>query len=294
MIKIILKVVLKFTSIIRNLIFFTNFNGYIYKRINKYGPFKIHIYFLFSDFKRWGTNYTRVNVEHKKILNLYKTKNVSLFPLLIKTSSQFNSFIDIGAHIGLVSMPISNSMSSKSKIYSIEPSDINYKMLSYHVKKNKIKNISTYKILIGDRNLSKIKFYENKIPDGMNNLYNYTKKGKKLFENYKEMMTLDNFCKSYNLIPELVKIDVEGSEIDIFNGSKKLLENGNTIFFVSIHLNQLNYAKKNIDELKKLMSSYSYNFYDGEFNVQNEIKSQEYMILNKKTYNIMLDLNAKN
>ena len=44
------------------------------------------------------------------------------------------------------------------------------------------------------------------------------------------MMTLDNFCKIYNLIPELVKIDVEGSELDIFNGSKKLLENGNTIF----------------------------------------------------------------
>ena len=52
----------------------------------------------------------------------------------MKTSSQFNSFIDIGAHIGLVSLPISNSMSSESKIYSIEPSDINYKMLSYHVK----------------------------------------------------------------------------------------------------------------------------------------------------------------
>ena len=42
------------------------------------------------------------------------------------------------------------------------------------------------------------------------------------------------------------------------------------------------------------MSSYSYNFYDGELNVQNEINSQEYMILNKKTYNIMLDINAKN
>ena len=63
----------------------------------------------------------------------------------------------------------------------------------------------------------------------MNNLYNYTKE-EKIILNYKEMMTLDNFCKIYNLIPELVKIDVEGSEIDIFNGSKKLLENGNTIF----------------------------------------------------------------
>ena len=108
------------------------------------------------------------------------------------------------------------------------------------------------------------------------------------------MVTLDKFCKIYNFIPELVKIDVEGSELDIFNGSKNLLENGNTIFFVSIHLKQLNYAKKNIDELKKLMSSYSYNFYDGELNLQNEINSQEYMILNKKTYNIMLDINAKN
>ena len=45
------------------------------------------------------------------------------------------------------------------------------------------------------------------------------------------MVTLDNFCKIYNLIPELVKIDVEGSELDIFNGSKKFIRKWKYHFF---------------------------------------------------------------
>ena len=80
-------------SIIRSLILQLNLNFYINKHINKYGPFKIHIYFIFSNFKKIG-----IQKKEKKLHN-------NLFELVVNLASKKNIIIDVGAHIGLVTMP---------------------------------------------------------------------------------------------------------------------------------------------------------------------------------------------
>ena len=266
---------------IRFIILKFNINFYSYKRINKYGPFKIHIYFFFSDFKNWGKNTIRkYSKKQKKLIN-YKSKNYNMFDLIINISPYFDNFIDVGAHIGLVTLPVASVMNKNSQIHSFEPSSLNFKFLNYHVKKNQAFNVNVHNCLIGNQVKNDIKFYENKIPDGMNNMYNFSKKNKFLKCKSKNMITLDSFCKNMELLPDIIKIDVEGAEIDVLFGCAELLAKGNTIFIVSIHLKQIDYAGKKISELTSYLQKYSYEFYNQDLELEIELKSQEYMLLNK-------------
>ncbi|AFM05151.1 methyltransferase, FkbM family [Bernardetia litoralis DSM 6794] len=44
-----------------------------------------------------------------------------------------------------------------------------------------------------------------------------------------DVITLDNYAKSKNLIPDFIKIDTEGFEINVIEGAKTLLQNNPTI-----------------------------------------------------------------
>lgn len=48
-------------------------------------------------------------------------------------------------------------------------------------------------------------------------------------------LTLDHLSETYKLIPDLVKIDVEGAEIDVLNGALKLTSKHETVFIIEVH-----------------------------------------------------------
>lgn len=48
-------------------------------------------------------------------------------------------------------------------------------------------------------------------------------------------LTVDELCASLNLYPSLVKVDVEGAEMDVLNGAVKLAKMTRPLFFVEIH-----------------------------------------------------------
>lgn len=85
-------------------------NG-VTKDIGKAGKFRLSSYFVFSDFKNWGKG--RNNV-FTKLLGLARGRNVVL---------------DIGAHIGLCSMPISRVLGQGGICYAFEPSEANLRYL---------------------------------------------------------------------------------------------------------------------------------------------------------------------
>jgi Methyltransferase FkbM domain len=48
-------------------------------------------------------------------------------------------------------------------------------------------------------------------------------------------LTVDYLYEFYGFIPDLVKIDVEGAEMDVLQGAKKIATHSSTLFFVEIH-----------------------------------------------------------
>ena len=54
---------------------------------------------------------------------------------------------------------------------------------------------------------------------------------------YVNTITLDSLYNYYNIIPDLVKIDVEGAESMVLEGAYELAKKSKTLFFVEMHAN---------------------------------------------------------
>ena len=248
-------------SIFRFFIIKLNINFYINQKISKYGPFKIHCFFAFSNFKNWGL------------------EEGSVFPLMMKKCKKKKCIIDIGAHIGLTTLPICSEASNNSQIFSFEPGNINNKYLRLHLNKNKIKNVVVIDKLVGENNSKNVQFYESDEPTGMNSIINFKKN---FLKKKKEQVCLDSFVKKNKIKPDLIKIDAEGSEIFILNGAKKILKKYKPDIFLSIHKKHLKELNLNLKELLKIIKEISYKIQDSKGNFSKNFNSKEYYLYFKK------------
>lgn len=118
----------------------------------------------------------------------------------------------------------------------------------------------------------------------------------KIMENFVDSkFTLNNFCKLNNLYPDLVKIDVEGEEINIIKNSSELLKN-NSKFLIEFHKRKILKKfldKKVIDDFFKTFKEYGYNI---EFNKHHEAESlidrgisdKEWVKINPESHNFAI------
>jgi FkbM family methyltransferase len=71
-------------------------------------------------------------------------------------------------------------------------------------------------------------------------------------------ISLDDFCDKRNIQPTLIKIDVEGYELNVIKGAKKVLENKPKLA-LELHLNQLNILQRK--EILSLINAHKYSGY---------------------------------
>ncbi len=231
----------------------------ILKNIGGEGHFYFHVKFALSNFNTWGRG---LNNGFKKLLKLSTNK----------------SFIfDLGAHIGLCTLPISRLLNKNGIIYSFEPSDINRYYLKKHKDYNQGKNISILSYLVGETTGDIVPFYESNFSiSGMNS--NIPPKSiENIKITYKYQISLDDFCRKKKIIPEVIKIDVEGAELNVLKGAKGILMN-NTIFLViSMHPRLLNKINQKTDELIDFIHEINYEIYEINGKVAKKLKIGEYI-----------------
>ena len=163
-------------NIYRKVVLKLDFEKSCKKKISRFGPFNMHPIFLFSDYENWGGGHN------------------TLYNNLIELSSTKKCIIDIGAHIGLNVLPISNISLGRTSIHCFEPSDINIKFLKYHIKRNSLKNIFLNKQLVGAKEKKNVIFYEKKDNSGLNSVVKLENKGT-FHQVRKNQICIDIYCK---------------------------------------------------------------------------------------------------
>ena len=126
-----------------------------------------------------------------------------------------DAVVDIGANIGTVTLESAVKVSSKGRVYSIEPNKKIFKFLAENIKLNNLQNVKIFNVALGEKNDSV--FFSSKRSDDLNSV-SITEQGEEI-----SLCKLDDLPINESKI-NLMKIDVLGYEKFVFGGAKKILK----------------------------------------------------------------------
>jgi FkbM family methyltransferase len=127
--------------------------------------------------------------------------------------------IDIRACTGYYSLIASKIIGEKGKIFAFEPHPINYKWLKRGIEINSFTNVIPINKAIADRNGSIRLFCSTKNISDHSVVFTENRGYVEV-----EAITLDKFCQENQILPDVVKIDIEGAELLALRGMEKTIE----------------------------------------------------------------------
>lgn len=152
-----------------------------------------------------------------------------------------DTFLDVGAAYGVISLPLISLLGEKGHIYAFEPAKNTRYLLEKIIQLNQFKNITVVPFAISDQ-LGTAEFIEY----SSDNQFSWASDTSTLasaiqptLENYStyqvEITTIDDFVKSKNIQPKAIKIDIEGFEQYALEGARNTLESYHPALCIDIH-----------------------------------------------------------
>ncbi|MBI4135747.1 FkbM family methyltransferase [Candidatus Uhrbacteria bacterium] len=188
---------------------------------------------------------------------------------------------DIGAHIGLYALPASRVIDPTGCLYAFEPGNTNRAFLEQHVAYNQIRTIAVVPDLVGDEQKTGIPFFEAAAVHGMNTMAKESvanKKDQQFHRTLKNQICLDDFCREHDIVPEVIKIDVEGGEYNVFQGAREVFKRAHPLIFLSVHPAHLTQLGSSVAQLYNLIHDLGYSAYTTEGRQVSELKKEEYIL----------------
>lgn len=140
--------------------------------------------------------------------------------------------LDIGAHVGLHTLRLCKLVGQAGRVIAVEPSPANAAALRQHLAWNQITNATVIEAAIsGTVGTQQFSFRPDAFdPGGFANSIAYEINGAKT---QVRVSTIDEICAA--LIPDVIKLDVEGAEQLAINGALETLTRHSPIILVAFH-----------------------------------------------------------
>ncbi len=148
---------------------------------------------------------------------------------------------DVGGHIGYTALYFASLVGTLGRVLVAEPAPNNLPYLRYNIRAHP--TISLFEIGIGDRT-ERLPFFVETLT-GQNSSFSraYTSernaarsygRNEPISEFLVQMTTLDAFVADVGVIPDFVKIDVEGFEYSVLTGASSLLHDKRPMLMIEI------------------------------------------------------------
>lgn len=160
-----------------------------------------------------------------KCQGMYDYNNMGLIKELLQ--HHLHVLIDIGANVGTYALIASEV--NGAQIYAFEPHPFTFELLSENIQHNNRSNVQLVNKAVAANN-TKLQF-TNMPGSSVNKIVDANHPNNKIIE--VDSVSLDAFCEERGIVPEIVKIDVEGFEKDVLSGFGAML-NKAKICFVEI------------------------------------------------------------
>jgi FkbM family methyltransferase len=203
------------------------------------------------------------------IFGSFQSKITSILTKIIlnKKNQKFFSVLDIGSNIGDKSLSLAKNLLNKKiknfLIYSIEPTEfaINKQIENLNLNKELKKKIRIFTLFITNT--------KNNIKEAFSSWDLFKKNNiihggqKKLFSKNTKSISLDNFIKN-NKIKNvlLIKIDVDGNELDVLYSAKKFLLKNSPYIIIEFSQSALEAKGVSINNFYKFIKNINYSIYD--------------------------------
>ncbi|MBI1937115.1 MAG: FkbM family methyltransferase [Ignavibacteriales bacterium] len=184
-------------------------------------------------------------------LNKIEKKQTNEFIYQVKPE---DIVFDIGANVGYYTMLASRIVGEKGKVFSFEPVVRNLVYLYNHIKLNKLKNVVILPFACSEESELELFLF------GPNFAQGHIENNFKILEfdsesqTFVNTITIDKFTSISGVMPNIIKIDVEGSELFVLKGAKETMTKHKPKIFLSIHSNDLEII------CKEYLKDFSYQF----------------------------------
>lgn len=152
--------------------------------------------------------------------------------LMNQVLKQGDVCVDIGANIGYYALQEARLVGDKGYVYAIEPVAESVKWLKRNIALNGYNNIEVFQLACGDNsgvgeiNVSEKRNWSSIRPE---NKRHYVRKDEI------EIVRLDSFIEG-KIVPNIIRMDVEGYEYEIIKGMKGLFDLGHPMkLFIEMH-----------------------------------------------------------
>jgi FkbM family methyltransferase len=192
-------------------------------------------------------------------INLFITKTYAsaVYPNGKFDTQMFNDFkkntnhkeiiFDVGGFIGVSSLLFSKIVGQKGKIISFEPNPYNLNRMLFNFSQNTGLNSNIYTIntALSDKTEEVEFLLSANIDNGHSStsrlLNTHVEHSQKELEDmgfFKQKVnqdTLDNFIKKNKILPNIIKVDIEGAEHLFLLGAKRFLKSHSPVLYIELH-----------------------------------------------------------
>lgn len=163
---------------------------------------------------------------------LYGTWEPKLIQIITDTVRKDMTVIDVGAHVGYYSLYFAKCVGPTGRVLSFEPVPENLALLRKNILLNDISWIETFP----DAVFSCTKDIPFAAPDAAANSGEGSlldgHGGRQILVH---AVTLDSICAPARIRPDVIKIDVEGAELDVVLGARSTIEQCRPNLIVELH-----------------------------------------------------------
>lgn len=143
-------------------------------------------------------------------------------------------FFDVGANIGLISLFISK-FRKDVQIVSFEPAYCTSKALERTIEKNEIKRIHLERLGVSDKSQKNVSFFIDSKSSGGNSLLESAISHDVNTSESISLVSLDDYVKTTQRIPSLVKVDVQDAESLVIRGASELIKRHQPVFVIEVN-----------------------------------------------------------
>ncbi len=183
--------------------------------------------------------------------------------------------IDVGTHIGYWTLTFSSLVGDSGKVFGFEAEPTNFEKLERNIQFNKKSNILAHHCAISNYH-GRVQFRLSPYNDGGGGVANENANNTDGLDCIDvPCAELDFFLGDIDSQIKLVKIDVEGNELNVLKGMKKIFASSNRPQYLIV---EIGHGSKDREEIRKIMSRH-YDAYNMNENGLHKVIGNDYKTL---------------